>query len=328
MRCFHHEAYTYPLPEDHPFPMDKFWRAAAMVRTARPDLTIEAAPIATLDDLRRVHADSYLDAVRDAALSREDLVRLGLPACAALLERSRLEVGGTLAAMRAALADGIACNLAGGTHHAFPDRGLGYCVLNDVAIAIRSLHATQPATRVFVVDTDAHQGNGTNAIFAGDARVFTWSIHVGRNYPSTKTPGSRDVELERYADGATYLAACRASLPDDLRAFAPDLVFWISGADPHENDRFGQLRLTDDDMQTRDRFVLETALTQRAPVVVLQGGGYNRDRVHTARLHANTALLAAELTPRFSALAKSDVPASDRSTAANVEPTLPARSLS
>lgn len=299
MRCFHHENYTYPLPAEHPFPMDKFWRSAAMVRAEIPSAELIAPEPAPLAALERVHTPAYLDAVARGALSREDLVRLGLPACEALLHRSRQEVGGTLAAMHAALADGLACNLAGGTHHAFPDRGLGYCVLNDVAVAIRELHATQPEARVFVADTDAHQGNGTNAIFTGDPRVFTWSIHVGRNYPATKTPGSRDVELERYAGGAAYFAALRASLPADLAAFRPDLVFWIAGADPHEHDRFGQLKLTDADMAARDRFVLETCAAGGTPLVVLQGGGYNRDRVHTARLHANTVALAAEFAERF-----------------------------
>lgn len=305
MRCFYDEGYSYPLPDEHPFPMDKFWRSAAMLRAESPQLRFERPAIASWSELERVHTAGYLAALREEKLTREELVRLGLPACAALLDRSRLEVGGTLAAMRAALQDGLACNLAGGTHHAFPERGLGYCVLNDVAIAIRTLHAGQPNLRVFVIDTDAHQGNGTNAIFAGDARVFTWSIHVGKNYPATKTAGSRDVELPRHADGSAYLAACRESLPADLARFAPQLVFWIAGADPHEADRFGQLRLTDADFDARDRFVLESCANLGAPLVVLYGGGYNRDRVHTARIHARTVQRAAEYFARFTAATRS-----------------------
>ena len=225
-------------------------------------------------------------------LSREALVRLGLPPCEELLTRSRRETAGTVAAMWAALEDGLACNLAGGTHHAFPDRGLGYCVLNDVAIAIRDLHAIDPERRVFVIDTDAHQGNGTNEIFASDKRVFTYSIHVGRNYPAEKKMGSLDVELPRFVSGAEYLQRLDATLPAAFERFAPDLAFWISGSDPHENDRFGQMRLSDADMAARDRAVLDLLTHARVPAVVLYGGGYNRDRVHTARLHANTIKMA------------------------------------
>jgi acetoin utilization deacetylase AcuC-like enzyme len=195
--------------------------------------------------------------------------------------------------MHAALADGIACNLAGGTHHAFSDRGLGYCVLNDVAVAIREHHASRPAVRIAVIDTDAHQGNGTHGIFAGDDRVFTYSIHVGKNYPAHKIPGRLDVELPRYVHGSDYLEQLEATLLPALDDFAPDLVFWIAGADPHEHDRFGQMRLTDADMTARDLHVLEVATRRHVPLVILYGGGYNRDRVHTARLHANTVLLAA-----------------------------------
>ena len=200
--------------------------------------------------------------------------------------------------MWAALEDGLACNLAGGTHHAFADRGLGYCVLNDVAIAIRDLHAIHPDRRVFVVDTDAHQGNGSNGIFAGDARVFTYSIHVGRNYPAEKTAGSLDVELPRFVSGAEYLERLDATLPAAFELFAPDLAFWIAGSDPHENDRFGQMKLSDADMAMRDSAVLDLVIRLGVPVVVLYGGGYNRDRVHTARLHANTVKLAQTLWQR------------------------------
>jgi acetoin utilization deacetylase AcuC-like enzyme len=215
-----------------------------------------------------------------------------LPPCEGLLTRSRRETAGTVAAMWAALEDGLACNLAGGTHHAFPDRGLGYCVLNDVAIAIRDLHAIHPERWIFVIDTDAHQGNGSNGIFAGDERVFTYSIHVGRNYPAEKTAGSFDVELPRFVSGAQYLERLNATLPAAFERFAPDLAFWIAGSDPHENDRFGQMKLSDTDMAVRDKAVLDLVTKLRVSTVVLYGGGYNRDRVHTARLHANTVKLA------------------------------------
>lgn len=298
MRCFHHPDYTYPLPEEHPFPMDKFWRSADLIRAECPDVEFASVVPAAAEDLLRVHTPAYLASIRDATLPREAAVRLGLPLGEAILRRCRLETAGTIAAMHAALRDGLACNLGGGTHHAFADRGLGYCILNDVAVAIRRLHAAQPPARVFVIDTDAHQGNGTNGLFAGDPRVFTYSIHVGRNYPAEKTPGSLDVELDRYAAGAVYLDRLAASLAPAFDRFAPDLAFWISGADPHEHDRFGQLKLTDADLRARDTHVLDLVTARRIPTVVLYGGGYNRDRLHTARIHANTVALAATYATR------------------------------
>jgi len=274
--------------------MDKFWRAEAFIRAAAsPGISIHSIEPAPIETLLRVHTPDYLEQIRTGTLDQRAAIKLGLPACAELLTRSRLEVAGTLAAAHAALGDGLACNLAGGTHHAFPDHGQGYCVLNDVAIAIRDLHVTRPTLRIFVLDTDAHQGNGTHAIFAADARVFTYSIHVGKNYPAFKTPGTLDVELPRYVSGSDYLAAFEASLVPALNAFAPDLVFWIAGADPHEADRFGQMKLSDADLAARDHHVLQHITARRLPTSILYGGGYNRDREHTARIHADTVLRAA-----------------------------------
>jgi acetoin utilization deacetylase AcuC-like enzyme len=295
VRCFYHRDYFFPLPETHPFPMDKFWRAEAAIRAGAPPgrvriLDAEAAP---LDELLRVHQPGYLEKIRTGALSPLENMKLGLPAGEALLARSRLEAGGTLLATAAALEDGLAANLAGGTHHAHADRGLGYCVLNDVAIAARAHLARRPRDRILVVDTDAHHGDGTAALFADDERVFTYSIHVGRNYPALKPPGSLDVPLARWAPGRDYLDQLEATLPPAVEEHRPDLVFWISGADPHENDRFGQLRLRDEDLAARDAFVLEQLARRRGlPTVLLYGGGYNREREHTALLHARSVLAA------------------------------------
>lgn len=293
MRCFYHPDYVFPLPPEHPFPMDKFWRSAAMLASVAT-LKIEPAIPATDGDLRRVHPPDYLAKIREARLDRGEAIKLGLPAGPELLARSALEVGGTLQAVEAALTDGLACNLAGGTHHAFPDRGLGYCVLNDVAIAIRRRHRDQPDQRIFVVDTDAHQGNGTHGIFADDERVFTYSIHVGKNYPAHKTPGRLDVPLPRYVSGDEFLEQLESTLPDALHDFAPDLVFWIAGADLHREDRFGQMRLEDSHFAARDQLVLDLVTAARTPTAVLYGGGYNRDRIHTARLHADTVKRTAQ----------------------------------
>lgn len=280
--------------------MDKFWRSEAIIREANPgSIEIRPAQLADEPALLRVHSAAYLEKIRRNALDPVEAVKLGLPASEALLLRSRLEVGGTICAAYSALAEGIACNLAGGTHHAFSDRGLGYCVLNDVAVAIRDLHQDRPRLRIAIVDTDAHQGNGTNGIFAGEPRVFTYSIHVGKNYPAQKTPGSLDLELPRYVAGDDYLEQLEASLSPALDDFSPDFVFWIAGADPHEADRFGQMRLSDAHLEARDRHVLDVLASRRTPTAVLYGGGYNRDRVHTARIHANTVLLAAAYATRW-----------------------------
>ncbi len=274
--------------------MDKFWRAEEMIRAAAPPgveiLPVEPCPE---DFLRSVHSAEYLEKIRTGALDTIESLKLGLPCGEELLTRSRLEVAGTIAAMHAALADGLACNLAGGTHHAFPGRGEGYCVLNDVAIAIRHLQSTQPYRRIVIIDTDAHQGNANHAIFASDRRVFTYSIHVGKNYPSEKVPGSLDVPLPRYVAGADYLEQLEATLAPALEEFDPSLAFWITGADPHVNDRFGQMRLDDADFARRDDHVLDLIKKRRLPTVLLYGGGYNREREHTARLHADSVLRAA-----------------------------------
>jgi len=245
VRCFYHPDYTFPLPAEHLFPMDKFWRAEALIRAGSsplpppsacrplddkrfsPALSIHPVDPAPFDLVLRVHTNDYLEQIRTGSLDPRAALKLGLPACEALLIRSRLEVAGTLAATYAALTDGLACNLAGGTHHAFPDHGQGYCVLNDVAIAICDLHVTRPELRVFVLDTDAHQGNGTHAIFAADRRVFTYSIHVGKNYPAVKTPGPSTSNSPVTSKEPTTLSN---SKPPSRRLFSTLPPTWFFGS--------------------------------------------------------------------------------------------------
>ena len=293
MLCFHHPDYHYPLPESHPFPMDKFTRSRAILETELRGARFVAPAPAPWEMLLRVHDGAYLASVRDGRMTDFDRNRLGLPDNAALLDRCRRETHGTVLAARAALESGIAANLGGGTHHAFADRGLGFCVLNDVAVACAELAETRPGLRVLVIDTDAHQGNGTHALLRGRPGRFSHSIHVGRNYPSEKEAGDLDVGLPRDVGGAEYLAALDASLAEAVDRARPDLVFWNSGADVHADDRFGQMRLTDEDIAARDARVLRATRGAGLPLVVLYGGGYNRDRVRTARLHADTVLRAA-----------------------------------
>jgi acetoin utilization deacetylase AcuC-like enzyme len=294
LRCFYHPDYFLPLPPGHPFPMEKFPQARDLLVSEGAAVEITPVAPAATRQLLRVHTSEYLRKLSHGTLDDMEIYKLGLPWQPRLLHRSSLETAATVAACRQALSQGMAANLAGGTHHAFPDRGLGYCVLNDVAVAIRDLHETHSGLRIFVADTDAHQGNGTHAIFRGDARVFTYSIHGERNYPSAKEPGNLDVGLPRDVAGDDYLAALQDTLPDALDNFPPDLVIWISGADVHEQDRFGQMRLGTEQMIQRDRMILSWCRARQLPAAVLYGGGYHREPGMTARLHANTIHLAAE----------------------------------
>ncbi|MFM8719678.1 MAG: histone deacetylase, partial [Chthoniobacterales bacterium] len=237
LRCFYHPDYFLPLPPGHPFPMEKFPQAHDLLISSTAPVDISLVAPASPGQLRRVHESAYLEKLSRGTLGNMEVYKLGLPWQPKLLYRSSLETAATVAACRYAIEHGMGANLAGGTHHAFPDRGLGYCVLNDVAVAIRDLHETNPELKFFVADTDAHQGKGTHAIFRDDERVFTYSIHGERNYPSAKEPGDLDVGLPREVSGADYLAALAETLPSALDNFPCDLVIWISGADVHEQDR-------------------------------------------------------------------------------------------
>ena len=297
MRCFYSPSYFLPLPDGHPFPMTKF-PARARDAAGESDAIVQGDVVevepADREHLARVHTSEYLDRLARGDLTAKEATILGLPPSPELFVRSAREVEGTRRAMRAALDEGAAANLAGGTHHAFADHGEGFCALNDVAVGVRDLHAEYSDLKIMVVDTDAHQGNGTHALLGGDPRVFTYSIHVAANYPSRKVPGSLDVGLERFVSGAAYLEALRGSLPGAVESFRPDLAVWLSGADPHQNDRFGQMQLTLRDMKERDAFVLSLFLPRRTPLAVLYGGGYNRELANTARLHRNSIAATVE----------------------------------
>ena len=245
--------------------------------------------------LRRVHDDDYLAKIYYGQLDRKEQIQLGLPLSPKLYHRSATEVEATRQACHAALQDGVAAVLAGGTHHSFQNRGEGYCVFNDVAIAIRDLQVHQPGIKVMVVDTDAHQGNGTNSILASDPNVFTYSIHVGRNFPSKKVSGSMDVETVRYVEGEMYLKQLFNTLAAALDVFSPDLVIWIAGADNHRNDRMGQMLLDLKDFMRRDEVILRAFIGNRIPVAILYGGGYNRQPEYTAKIHRNTIATATKV---------------------------------
>ena len=304
MRCFYSEKLELELPSGHPFPMEKFRVAKDMLLQGgilRPEEIIE---VRAADNhlLQRIHAPDYIRKIESGTLGRKEQILLGLPATPHLYTRSATEVEATRLACHAALAEGVGVCLAGGTHHAFREHGEGYCVFNDVAIAIRDLQDQQPNIKIMVVDTDAHQGNGTASLLANDPRVFTYSIHVGRNYPLTKITGSLDIETVRYVEGGMYLQQLFSSLAGALEAFAPDLVIWVSGADNHRNDRFGQMHLSLKDIQRRDEVLLGAFIRNRIPVAVLYGGGYNRQPEFTAKLHRNTIATAKKLAAEFRGL--------------------------
>lgn len=297
MRCYYSDTFVLPLPEGHRFPMAKYAGLRARITAeglvAADDL-IEA-PQASWDDLRLVHTADYLQAVAHGTLPADMQRRIGFPWSPQMVERSRRSVGATMAAAHSALGDGVSANLAGGTHHAFADRGEGYCVFNDVAVAARMLQRDKLARRVAIVDCDVHQGNGTAAIFRDDPDVFTFSMHGARNYPFRKEVSDLDVELEDGTGDEPYLQRLAHSLEMVLSSQAPDIVFYLAGADPYEGDRLGRLKLTIDGLRRRDRFVLSACRAAGLPVVVTMSGGYATDVEAIVTIHANTIRTCVEV---------------------------------
>lgn len=297
MRVSYCDGYYVPLPDGHPFPMAKF---PALHRQLQDEGLLSDADVvpprqADWADLRRVHTSAYLSRLARGTLSDQAERRMGLPWSKRLVYRSRLAVQGTLNAAFMALTDGVAANLAGGTHHAFPDHGEGFCVLNDVAVAVRVLQTACWARRILILDLDVHQGNGNAAFFANDDAVFTFSMHGAKNYPFEKPPSSLDVPLDDDTTDASYLKTLRTYLPDTLDAVRPDLVFYLAGIDVAANDRFGRMALSREGLHARDRYVLEQLRERHLPVVLLLSGGYAETPADTADLHAITHREAARV---------------------------------
>jgi acetoin utilization deacetylase AcuC-like enzyme len=289
MKCSYHPGYQVPLSESHPFPMSKFPMLRDQLLAegvlAADDL-FEPEP---LDEatLALVHTPEYLDKLARTGLSAAEQRLLGMPWSEALWLRSRLASGGTLLAARIALAEGMAGNLAGGTHHAFADHGEGFCVLNDVALAIVRLRCDGRVRRAAVIDLDVHQGNGTAAIFEADEAVYTFSMHGERNYPLAKMRSKLDVGLPDHLDDAGYLAALRSHLPAVLEAARPDIAFYLAGVDVAGGDRYGKLSLTEEGIRLRDREVIAAVRDRGIPLVIVLAGGYAETRARTAALHAH-----------------------------------------
>ena len=289
MRVCYTPRYYADIGEGHVFPIRKF----ELVRDRLvAEGTLSPAEIyepreAAVEDVRLVHTEDYVTRLRAGALTPREVRRLGLPWSKALVRRSFLATAGTIAAARAALAAGVGANLAGGTHHAFPDHGEGFCVLNDVAVAVRVLRRDGLARRVAVVDLDVHQGNGTAHIFEGDEEVFTFSMHGAKNYPLFKLRSTLDVELPDGMEDEEYLTTLARQLPR-VFAHAPELVFYLGGADPYAGDKLGRLALSIAGLRARDELVLVACRARGVPAVTVMSGGYAADIKDTVEIHCNT----------------------------------------
>ena len=287
VRIFYTDQFVLPLPPGHRFPMEKYQllREAVAAPDGVPGARLEVPAPTSDEELRLVHTPEYLGAVLAGTLERRAARAIGFPWSPGMVERSRRSVGATVAAARAALDDGAGANLAGGTHHAFPDRGGGFCVFNDVAVATRILQREGRVGRVSVLDLDVHQGDGTAAIFRDDPSVFTVSVHGGANYPFRKQRSDLDIPLEDRAGDEVFLPAVERAVEAAAEEGRPDLLFYIAGADPHEGDRLGRLAVTREALAWRDERVVAMCRRRGIPVAVVMGGGYGRDIRDTVAIH-------------------------------------------
>lgn len=294
MKAFYTDEFVLPLPSGHRFPMAKYALLREAVRAAGlvDDSDLLVPPRAGDADLQRAHCPEYVERASAGRLSAEEVRRLGFPWSPALVERSRRSAGATIEACRAALRDGAAVNLAGGTHHAFRNRGAGYCLYNDGAIAARTMLDDRLVQKVAIVDLDVHQGDGTASICQGDERIVTFSMHGQRCYPYRKETSTLDVGLPNGADDEEYLAALDKGLRQVLMEGAPDLVLYLAGADPYLHDRLGRLALTRGGLAERDRIVFQACRRKSIPVAVAMAGGYARWVEDTVAIHLETVALA------------------------------------
>ncbi|MBP6823415.1 MAG: histone deacetylase [Acidobacteria bacterium] len=294
MKVCYSDRYAVPLPDSHPFPMSKY-RLVRDRLLAEDSIThwhLTEPPLAADEDILLVHHEDYWFRCARGKLTAHEIRRIGFPWSEALVRRSRAAVQGTIVAARSALKDGVASNLAGGTHHAYPDHGEGYCVLNDIAIATRILQRDGLAGRIAVIDCDVHQGNGTAAIFQDDPRVFTFSIHGEKNFPARKEQSKLDINLPNGVGDEEYLAIINQHVPQILDNFRPDFIFYQAGVDPFERDRLGKLKLTIDGLRRRDELVIAACRRRGLPVVTTMGGGYAKEIGDTVEAHCNTVRTA------------------------------------
>ncbi|MGI9133358.1 MAG: histone deacetylase family protein [Rhodoferax sp.] len=307
MQAFYADHFVLPLPAGHRFPMAKYALLRQRLAAESPDIAMqEALPVERIA-LARVHTARYIDAVLDGQLSAFEQREIGFPWSPAMAQRALRSVGATVQAARVALdGAGVAANLAGGTHHAYPDKGSGFCVFNDVAVTTLQMQAEwptrrpgAPALRVAIVDLDVHQGDGTAFILGEAPSVFTLSLHGAKNFPVRKQRSHCDIELPDGCQDGAYLQALEQGLQCLEEALQADLLIYLAGADAHEGDRLGRLALTDAGMLARDRRVFEWAWQRRVPVVMAMAGGYGRDLESTLRVQVNSYRVACEYWARW-----------------------------
>ncbi len=297
MQAFYTDRFVLPLPAGHRFPMEKYRLLREQVAAQLPSVSLTEPPPAADVDLARAHDPEYIDRLAGGQLTKIEQQKIGFPWSEAMVERSRRSAGATLAACRAALAaQSIAVNLAGGTHHAYPDRGEGFCCFNDAAVAARTMQAEGLAHRVLILDLDVHQGNGTAVVFQHDPTVFTVSLHGEDNYPFQKEVSDIDRGLPNGTGDTDYLACLDEVLEETSRQFSPDLLIYLAGADPLASDRLGRLALSHEGLRDRDQRVLAFAEALGLPVAVAMAGGYARPIEDTVAAHFNTVRLCYEFS--------------------------------
>ncbi|MBU3696316.1 histone deacetylase [Dechloromonas sp.] len=297
MKLFYTDVFVLPLPAGHRFPMEKYarLRAALLASGVFSESDFHLPPAASDEELARAHDPAYIAAVSCGELEISAQKAIGFPWSPGMVERSRRSAGATLAACRTAFVDGISANLAGGTHHAFRDRGEGFCVFNDAAVAARAMQAEGRAQRVLIVDCDVHQGNGTASILRGDDSIFTFSIHGARNFPFEKETSDLDIELPDGCNDDAYLLQLDHGLDTAFDLARPDLVIYLAGADPYHDDRLGRLALSFAGLAERDRRVFIRCQALGLPVAVAMAGGYARQIDDTVAIHATSIRLARQI---------------------------------
>jgi acetoin utilization deacetylase AcuC-like enzyme len=307
MKAFYSDQFVLPLPAGHRFPMAKYAMLRDQIVLHLPEVQLVPAPMASGGELALAHSPAYVASISQGTISPVAMREIGFPWSPAMAERAHRSVGATVAAVRSALTDGVAANLAGGTHHAYADKGSGFCVFNDVAVAARLAQAEwgrrhgphRSHLQVAVVDLDVHQGNGTAHIFQNDRSVFTLSLHGEKNFPFRKEAGDLDVALPDGCGDADYLAALEQALQTMSDRFEPDLVIYLAGADPFEGDRLGRLKLSPDGMEARDRRVFDWCHARRLPLAFVMAGGYGVKIEETVALQLTTYRVALSYWQRW-----------------------------
>lgn len=301
MKVYTCDAFELPLTVGHSFPVAKYRMLRERVEAEHlADPLGPLVPLPASDaEILRVHDPAYLDRLVAGTLSANEAREIGLPWSKELVERARRSCGATLSACRSALKEGIGVNLAGGTHHAHKDRGAGYCVFNDAAIAARAMQSEGRASRVLVIDLDVHHGDGTAAIFADDPCVYTFSVHGAKNYPLRKPPSDLDVPVDDGLTDEPYLEAVARGLAQAMSESNPDLAIYLAGADPYEGDRLGRLKISKEGLGARDRHVFATLHQARVPVALTMAGGYGHVLSETVEIQAQTVRIAREFWQRI-----------------------------